>query len=306
MILFQYDFKIEFYGASSDIRYQKPKLVVETKQGAPIINIVISNEYSLASSLQCKKARLQLFNMPLNFNKSLKQGDIARIYYKKFAHEGDLDYRFIMIGYLGAPVDFDFENGDFICQYEVYLLSSDTFFDKKLDTKNYIGRSLEEAINLAFPGQAIIGMSSQDRKQIISESFYASTLREFIEKLIGKYVHLIFVDVGELDFKVDAKFVFINFDRPVGQRVYKRLEDFALLFIPQREVRFVGKSTINFWNATLFFTDKIKVGDGVEFVDRHGRVIRAIVQEIGASLSNVGDCTLKLRLYDESNILWMG
>ncbi|AHH04008.1 Hypothetical protein BHY_1057 (plasmid) [Borrelia nietonii YOR] len=306
MILFQYDFRIEFYDASNDIRHQKPKLIIETKQGAPIINIVISNEYSLASSLQCKKARLQLFNMPLNFNKSLMQGDIARIYYKKFAHEDDLDYRFIMIGYLGAPVDFDFENGDFICQYEVYLLSSDTFFDKKLDTKNYIGRSLEEAINLAFPGQAIIGMSNQDRKQMISESFYVTTLKEFIQKIIGKYVHLIFVDIGDLDFKVDAKFVFINFDRSVGQRVYKRLEDFALLFIPQREVRFVGKSTISFWNVTLFFTDKIKVGDGVEFSDRYGGVIRAIVQETGASLSNVGDCTLKLRLYDESNILWMG
>ncbi|UPA11253.1 DUF693 family protein (plasmid) [Borrelia parkeri] len=303
MLLFQYDFKLEFYSAGGEIKNRKPKFVIETKHGAPIINIVISNEYFLVSALQCKKARLQLFNMPLNFNKSLRHGDIVKIYYKKFAHEDDLDYRFVMAGYLGAPIDFDFDNGDFICQYEVYLLSQDTFLNKKLDTKNYIGKSLEEAINLAFPGQAIINIGPHARNRIIGESFYAPTLKEFIEKLIENYVHLIFVDVGELDFKVDTKFVFINFDKLCDQRVYKKLEDYALVFIPQREVKFVGQSAINFWNTTLLFTDKIKVGDGVEFIDRYGKVVRAFVQETSANLSNVGDCTLKLKLYDESNIL---
>ncbi|AHH08984.1 DUF693 family protein (plasmid) [Borrelia anserina] len=303
MLLFQYDFKIEFYGTDSDIRNHQPKLTIETRYGAPVVHIVISSENFLVSALQCKKAQLRLFNMPLNFNESLRRGDIVRIYYKKFTYEDDLAYEFIMSGYLGAPVDFDFENGDFICQYEIYLLSYDTFFNKKLDVKDYIGKSLHEAINLAFPDQAVINMSLQDRERIISESFYASTLKEFVEKLIGRYVHLIFVDVGDLRFKVDTRFVFINFDGLLGQKVYKRLEDFALLFVPQREVRFVGKSIINFWNASLFFTNKIKVGDCVQFVDRYGRSVKAVVQETGASLSNVGDCTLKLRLYDESNVL---
>lgn len=155
MLLFQYDFKLEFYAAGADIKNQKPKFIIETQNGAPVVNIVIDNERSLVSLLQCKKARLQLFNMPLNFNKSLRHGDIVRIFYKKFAYEGDSSYKFVMAGYLGAPIDFDFENGDFIVQYEVYLLSQDTFLNKKLDVKNYIGKSLEDAINLAFQAKPL-------------------------------------------------------------------------------------------------------------------------------------------------------
>ncbi|ASQ29654.1 hypothetical protein CDQ96_04410 (plasmid) [Borrelia miyamotoi] len=303
MLLFQYDFKIEFYGVLGGIiNDQTPKVIIKTKYGAPVINLVISNEYSLISSVQCKRAKLQLFNMPLNFNESLTIGDIVKIYYKKFASEGDLDYKFIMAGYLGAPVDFDFESGDFICQYEIYLLSKDTFFNQELTVKNFKYKSLEESINLVFKDQAVIFINHQDRSRLIVESFYVSTLKEFIERLIERYVNLIFVDIGDSTFKVDTKFIFINFSAQEIKRDYKNLEDFALLFIPQKEVRVVGKSTVNFWNATLIFTDKIKVGDGVQFINRCGKPVKALVQETNAYLSNVGDCTLGLRLYDESNV----
>ncbi|AHH07377.1 Hypothetical protein BCD_1311 (plasmid) [Borrelia crocidurae DOU] len=302
MLLFQYDFKIEFYDDVA-FRDQRPKLVVETKNGVPVVNILISNEYSCVGSLQWKKAQIRLFNVPLNFSKSLGQGDIVRIYYKKFASDDDLGYKFIISGYLGAPVDFECQNGDFISQYEVYLLSQDTFFNKKLDIKDYTGKSLKDAINLACPGQAIIYMSEQDMESVIYQSFYASTLREFIERLIGKYVQLIFVDIGDLDYKVDTKFVFINFNGFSSNQNYNKLENFVPLSSPQREVRFVGKSTINFWDAILLFTDKIKVGDPFQFVDRYGNIVKTVVQRTSAELNNVGKCVLRLSLYDESNVL---
>nr|WKT13942.1 DUF693 family protein [Borrelia sp. BU AG58] len=304
MLLFQYNFKIEFYSVDRGAISLKPKLVISTKNGAPLVNILISNEYSVVSSMQCKKARLQLFNMPLNFNKSLKVGDVVKIYYGKFSYEKKIDYKFIMAGYLGAPIDFDFENGDFICEYDVFLVTKDTFLNKKLTVKNFCGLSLEESIRAVFNEKAVIYIGKKDRERIIDESFYVSTLKEFIEKLMGKYVHSIFVDAGDLSSKIDTKFIFINFNAlSEVNRPHKSLQDYALLFIPQKEVRVLGQSTFNFWNATLLFTDKIKVGDGVEFVNRYGEIVKAIVQETSAQLSNTGDCTLKLRLYDESNEL---
>ncbi|UGQ17996.1 DUF693 family protein [Borrelia sp. RT1S] len=304
MLLFQYNFKIEFYSVIKGILGSRPKLIIETKNGAPLVNILISNEYSTVGSMQCKKARLQFFNMPLNFNKSSKIGDVAKIYYGKFSYQKSIDYKFIMAGYLGAPIDFDFENGDFICEYDVYLMLKDTFLNTKLTIKNFGGKSLEGAIRTVFNDKAVIYISRKDRERIIDESFYVSTLKEFIEKLMGKYVHSIFVDAGDLTSEPDTRFVFINFNAlSEVKRFYKNLQDYALLFIPQKEVRVLGQSSFNFWNATLLFTDKIKVGDGVQFVNRYGEIVKAVVQETSAHLTNVGDCTLKLKLYDESNEL---
>ncbi|AYE36834.1 hypothetical protein DB313_04870 (plasmid) [Borrelia turcica IST7] len=304
MLLFQYNFKIEFYSVNRGAISLRPKLVIKTKDGAPLVNILISNEYLTSSLMQCKKARLQLFNMPLNFNKSLKIGDVVKIYYGKFSYEANIDYKFIMAGYLGAPIDFDFENGDFICEYDVYLITKDTFLNKKLPVKNFHGQSLEDAIREVFKDKAVIHIGREDRERTIDESFYVSTFKEFIEKLLGKYVHSIFVDSGDLTSEVDTRFIFINFNALGGVgRSYKNLQDYALLFIPQKEVRALGQFTFNFWNATLLFTDKIKVGDRVKFINRYGEVVKAIVQETSAHLSNIGDCTLKLKLYDESNEL---
>ncbi|WP_445436435.1 DUF693 family protein [Candidatus Borreliella tachyglossi] len=304
MILFQYDFKIEFFTNHEKIVSRKPKMVIQTKGGAPLVNILIGNEYPFVSAMQCKKARLQLFNMPVNFNKSLKIGDVVKIYYKKFSYEKYPAYKFVMAGYLGAPIDFDFENGDFICEYDVYLLSRETFLNQKLTVRNFQGQSLENAINSVFKDKAVINIGREDKGRIIDERFYAETLKEFVEKLIGKYVHSVFVDIGNFSDGVDTRFIFVNFNGLSSlERVYKNLDDFALLFVPQKEVRVVDKYTFNFWNATILFTDKIKVGDGVQFMNRYGEIVKAVVQETDASLSNIGDCTLKLKLYDESNVV---
>lgn len=308
MLLFEYNFKIEFYNVSgiSVTDDQKPQVVIKTQYGAPVVNIVISNEYSSIGLVKCKKARLQLFNMPLDFNKSLNIGDIVKIYYKKFAHYYEDDYRFIMAGYLGAPVDFDYESGDFVCQYEIYLLSKDTFFNREIPVKDFKSFCVEDAINKVFQSQAIIYMNEEDKKRQISESFYVSNFKEFIQRLLERYVNLIFVDIGDSPKQVDTKFIFINFDLASRDEPYKKLEDYALLFIPQREVRVIGKSSISFWNATLLFTDKIKIRDKVQFMNRYGETVKAVVQETHANLNNMGDCTLGLRLYDESNVLKEG
>ncbi|WP_024653721.1 DUF693 family protein [Borrelia persica] len=302
MLLFQYDFKIEFYG-NDLVSEQRPKLVIETKNGAPIVKILISNEYSYVGSLRWKKACVKLFNVPLNFSKALQHGDVVRIYYKKFAHEDNLGFRFVMAGYMGALINFDCQNGDVVSQFDIYLLSQDTFFNKKLDVKDYTGKSLKDAIDLALPGQAVMYLSEQDKESMIVEGFYVSTLVEFVERLIGRYVQLIFVDIGNLDFKVDTKFIFINFNGFGSLQSHQKLADFVPIFSPQKEMRFVGRASINFWNVSVLFTDKIKVGDLIQFNDRHGKVIKTIVQQTSAELSNVGNCILKLSLYDESNVL---
>ncbi len=109
MLIFQYDFKIEFYnavdsnnsigGRLADLR---PRIVIVTQNGVPDLNIVIKNTYSLNNLIVGKKTKLQILNVPLNFS-DFKTSDIVKIYYKKFTNQQD--YQFIMAGYLGAPVE---------------------------------------------------------------------------------------------------------------------------------------------------------------------------------------------------------
>ncbi|QMU99645.1 DUF693 family protein (plasmid) [Borrelia sp. A-FGy1] len=305
MLLFQYDFKIEFYSNNRGFLSLRPKLVIETKKGTPLINILISNEYSALKSMQCKKAQLQFFNMPLNFNKSLKIGDVVNIFYRKFSYESNIGYKFIMAGYLGAPIDFDFENGDFICEYDVCLITKYKFLNKKLTVNNFSGKSLEESIKSVFKDKAVIHINREDRERIIDEDFYVSTFKEFIERLLGKYVHLIFVDTGDLTSKVDIRFVFINFNALGNvESFYKNLQDYSLLFITQKELRDLRQPNFDFWSATLLFTDKIKVGDRVKFINQYGEVVKAVVKETSAHLTNMGKCILKLKLYNVDKVLY--
>ncbi len=106
MLIFKYDFKIEFYnavdsknsigGRLADLR---PRVVIVTQNGVPDLNIVIKNTYSLHNLIVGKKTKLQILNVPLNFS-DFKISDIVKIYYKKFTNQQD--YQFIMAGYLGA------------------------------------------------------------------------------------------------------------------------------------------------------------------------------------------------------------
>ncbi|ACN93397.1 conserved hypothetical protein (plasmid) [Borreliella finlandensis] len=48
--------------------------------------------------------------MSSGFNDNIKEKDIVKIYYKKFAHEKKFD--FIMAGYLGIPMSTDYPGGD--------------------------------------------------------------------------------------------------------------------------------------------------------------------------------------------------
>lgn len=109
MLIFQYDFKIEFYNTVNSknsiggrLSGLRPRVVITTQNGAPDLNIFIQNTYSENNLITSKKAKLQIFNVPLDFS-DFKTADIVKIYYKKFSDQQD--YQFIMAGYLGAPVE---------------------------------------------------------------------------------------------------------------------------------------------------------------------------------------------------------
>ncbi len=58
---------------------------------------------------------------------------------------------------------------------------------------------------------------------------------------------------------------------------------------------------LTFWNAKTFYTHKLNVGDKVSFIDGLGNIIKNTIQETTAKLSNTGECSLILKLYDDSN-----
>ncbi|WP_424632776.1 DUF693 family protein [Borreliella lusitaniae] len=307
-MLLSYDFKIEFYNVSrqtksiheDSIPEEIPKIIINTQDGIHV-DITISNVYSNYNFVKSKQAKIVIWNLPLDFNDNIMERDIVKIYYKKFAHEKKFD--FIMAGYLGIPMSTDYPSGDFSIELDVRLVSKSNFFTRELKCKNFKGMTVEEAIESAFPNRNIINMDKKDRLQIIEKNIYAKTPKEFIEKIKGTYIHNVIADVGTSRDEVECNFIFTNYKTTGKDANYEALEDYGLEFIPQQEISLGTTYNIRliYWRAQIFYTHKLRVGDKVSFIDGLGNVIKNTIQETTAKLSNTGESSLMLKLYDDSN-----
>ncbi len=304
MLIFQYDFKIEFYNSvdfkksiGESFKGLRPRVVIVTQNGVPDLNIVIQNTYSALNNLIVgKKAKLQIFNVPLNFS-DFKTADIVKIYYKKFAHLQD--YEFIFAGYLGAPVERigGFENFSFEC--ELYLLSKATFEEITFEYKNFKGSTVADAIKHVFKDKAIFSMSELEKVRIIAQSFACNSPKGLIEYLIRQgYVHFVVVEASNSRQDVDLKFIFTNFGQFISSQS-KRLEDYGLLFVPQRDFKASQISGLSFYQAQVMFTHNIKIGESLSFKDRHANKVNCKVKNTSARLSSTRECILNLELYCE-------
>ncbi|ABH02175.1 DUF693 family protein [Borreliella afzelii] len=303
MLIFQYDFKIEFYNTVDSknsiggrLAGLRPRVVIVTQNGAPDLNIVIQNTYSLNNLIISKKTKLQIFNVPLNFS-DFKSADIVKIYYKKFTHQQE--YQFIMAGYLGAPVEKIGGSENFSFECELYLLSRDTFLERKFEYKNFKGSTIADAINYVFKDKAIFCMNELEKTKVINESFACNSPKGLIEHLIRLgYVDSVIVEIGNLGQDVDSKFIFTNFGQFISGE-YKRLEDYGLLFVPQRDSEVFKNPNLSLYQAQVMFTHNIKIGDNLSFKDRQGNNIYCKVKNTSARLSSTRECVLNLELYCE-------
>ncbi|PRR32193.1 DUF693 family protein [Borreliella burgdorferi] len=308
MLLLQYDFKLEFYNVDKlqksshgdSFSEKVPKIIINTQNGIHV-DITISNVYSNYNFVKSKQAKIALWNLPIDFTKNIMERDIVKIYYKKFAYEKKFD--FIMAGYLGLPMSTDYPGGDFSVELDVRLVSKTNFFNRELECKNFKKMTVENAIKSVFPNRNIINMDAKDRFKIIDKNIYASTPKEFIEKMKGTYIHNIIADIGTSTDEVECNFIFSNYKTTGKYANYEALEDYGLEFIPQQEISLGTTYNIKliYWNAQIFYTHKLRVGDKVSFIDGLGNVIKNTIQETTAKLSNIGECSLMLKLYDDSN-----
>ncbi|WP_418909605.1 DUF693 family protein (plasmid) [Borreliella lanei] len=308
MLLLQYDFKIEFYNVDKSKKSidgipfpeEIPKIIINTQDGIHI-DISISNVYSNIHTISSKQAKVVLWNLPLDFTDYIKFGDIVKIHYKKFAHEKNFD--FIMAGTLGPPMSTDYPGGDFSVELDVRLLTKSNFFNRKLENKNFKGKTVQEAIESVFPNRNILNMDEKDRLKIIDKDIYASTPKEFIDKIKGKYVHNVIADIGTGLRGYECYLIFTNYKKGGKNVHYEALEDYGIEFIPQQEITLGTTLKINliFWHAKTFYTYKLNVGDKVSFIDGLGKIIKTTIKETSATLSNTGECSLILKLEDDSN-----
>ncbi|ATH10520.1 DUF693 family protein [Borreliella burgdorferi] len=311
MLLLQYDFKIEFYNVDTSKKSpdgipfaeEIPKIIINTQDGIHI-DISISNVYSNIHTISSKQAKVVLWNLPLDFTDDIKFGDIVKIYYKKFAHEKNFD--FIMAGTLGPPMSTDYPGGDFSVDLDVRLLTKSNFFNRKLagkEGKNFKGKTVQEAIESVFPNRNILNMDEKDCLKIIDKDIYATTPKEFIDKIKGTYVHNIIADIGTGLRGYECYLIFTNYIKKGENVHYEALEDYGLEFIPQQEITLgtTLKKNLIFWNAKTFFTHKLNVGDKVSFIDGLGKMIKTTIKETSSQLSNTGECSLILKLEDDSN-----
>ncbi|WP_420025703.1 DUF693 family protein (plasmid) [Borreliella yangtzensis] len=305
-----YDFKIEFYDVDKSKKstdgtpFPKkiPKIIINTQDGIHVDISIFNRLSSDLNTVSSKQAKIVLWNLPLDFTDHIKFGDIVKIYYKKFAYEKKFD--FIMAGTLEHPMSTDYPGGDFSVELEVKLLTNSNFFNRELENKSFKGMTVEDAIKSVFPNRNIINMDDKNKLKVINKNFYASTPKEFIEKIIkGKYVHNVITDVGYHDYEIECNFIFTNYNQGSGDTHYEALEDYGLEFIPQQEVDIEPefKTRRIYWNAKIFYTHKLRVGDKVSFIDGLGNIIKNTISEASAGLSNTGDCSLSLKLYDVSN-----
>ncbi|WP_210753490.1 DUF693 family protein [Borreliella valaisiana] len=304
MLIFQYDFKIEFYNAVDSknsiggrLAGLSPRVVIVTQNGAPDLNIVIQNTYSENNLIIGKKTKLQIFNVPLDFS-DFKTADIVKIYYKKFTHQQD--YQFIMAGYLGAPVERIGGPENFSFECELYLLSKATFLERKFEYKNFKGSTVADVIKYVFKDKAIFCMNKLEKSRVINESLACNSPKGLIEHLRRQgYVDSVVVDIGNLGQDVDSRFIFTNFEQVVSGQ-YKRLEDYGLLFVPQRDALGSADPSLSFYRAQVMFTHNIRIGDNLSFKDRHGNNVNCKVRNTSARLSSTRECVLNLELYSES------
>ncbi|WKD00355.1 DUF693 family protein [Borreliella bissettiae] len=304
MLIFQYDFKVEFYNAVDSknslggrLAGPRPKIVITTQNGVPDLNIFIQNTYSENSLITSKKSKLQIFNAPLDFS-DFKAADIVKIYYKKFSDQQD--YRFIMAGYLKAPVERigGLENFSFEC--ELYLLSRATFLERKFQYKNFKGSTIADAIKHVFKDKAIFFMNEFEKTKVIKESFACNSPKGLIEYLRRQgYVDSVIVEIGSPGQDVDSRFIFMNFEQSVSGEC-KRLEDYGLLFVPCQRDSLGFKPGLSLYQAQVMFTHNIKIADNLSFKDRHGNTINCRVKNTSARLSSTRECVLNLELYCEN------
>ncbi|WP_420025418.1 DUF693 family protein [Borreliella valaisiana] len=309
-MLLSYDFKIEFYNekqsSEKDTRNgdsfpeKTPKIVINTQCGIHV-DITISNVFSNYNFVKSKQAKIVLWNLPLDFTDHIKLGDIVKIYYKKFAHEKKFD--FIMAGYLGTPISTEYPGGDFSVELDIRLAVSSNFFNRKLENKRFKGMTVENAIKSVLPNRNIITMDKIDRLKVIDKNIYTSTQKEFIEKIKEVYIHNVITDCGTNESQIECIYIFTKDSKTETAENYKALEDYGLEFIPQQEIAVEGEYNLKriYWNAKIFYTHKIRVGDKASFIDGLGNIIKNTILETSGGLSNTGDCSLSLKLYDASN-----
>ncbi len=110
------------------------------------------------------------------------------------------------------------------------------------------------------------------------------------------------VDIGNPGQDVDLKFIFMNFEQ-FGAAEYKRLEDYGLLFVPQKDA--LGfKSGLSLYQAQVMFTHNIKIADNLSFKDRHGNTLDCKVKNTSARLSSTRECVLNLELYSKGEMYY--
>ncbi|UPA09606.1 DUF693 family protein (plasmid) [Borrelia nietonii YOR] len=304
-MLLKYDFQIQFYQVfrHKDVIQTistSPYIIIDTQDGIHV-DISISNVYSGYSYIKAKQAKIVLWNLPLDFNSNVKQGDVVKIFYKKYAHEKD--FTFITSGYIGVPMSTDYPGGDFSVEITIHLATKDNFYNRDLKNKQFKGMTVGQAIEWVFPNKNIIKMRNSDKNKIITENLVAKTPKEFIQKMSKKYIQKVIPDIGNEANEVECIFIFINNTKDDNNTYYEFLEEYGLEFIPQQEVSIGPNYRIIQirWNAKLAYTHELRVGDKVSFIDNLGNIIKNTIEEVSAVLSNYSECSLILKLYDDSN-----
>lgn len=316
--VYQYDFKIEFYAIKTignkivkdkngdTVLEENPKYIIETKAGNPVITFQTTHEYSSYSCFTSKKGTLRIYNLPLDFNEEVQPNWGIKLYYKPYTSLQN-KFSLIVFGRIYNPEETDFKNGDFEIKYEIltHLDLGTGFLDKKFTPPMQLkGMSVLQAINTIYGERAVIQLSEQEKNKIIDHNIVVTSPNDFQDKITSSsvsYVSSIFTDLAPPDKDFGSVLVFVGKSNIKPSQEYEPLERYGLDFIPQQQKSYNNQYNyyITYWKCDILYTNQLRIGSKVSFVDNLGTTRKCMVEQYSVNLSSNGDCIMNLKLYDE-------
>lgn len=318
---YQYDFKIEFYPIKLEdgvyvkdkngetVLEENPKYIIETHAGNPFITFETSHRYSNYSCFTSKKGTLKIYNLPLDFNEEIQPNWGLKLYYKQHGSSfvEEAKYSLVIFGRIYNPEETDFYNGDFEIKYEILtqLDLGTNFLENKFTPPMQLkGMTVVEAIQTIYGERAVIRLSEEEQNTVIKEEMAIINPNDFQDKMTNSknsYITSIYTDLADPDKDFGSVMVFVGKSDIRPDEEYEPLERYGLDFIPQQQKVYNSEYNyyITFWKCNILYTNTLRIGSKVSFVDTLGNTRKCMIDQYSVSLSSSGECTISLKLYDE-------
>lgn len=235
----------------------EPRFILQTKNGAPYFTYTTSHQYSQFSCFTSEQGTLKIYNLPLDFNETVKMNWGIKLWVRYLADDLiENPWYLVTSGRIWNPEETDFPNGDFEIKYDVKsILSLDRdwlnkAFPQPIQLK---GKTVGQAITEIYGDRAISYLNETESNTVIDKNMAVDSPSDFQYKITRgdpAYVSGIIQDKAPPNVPHDVVMVFLGSVNLSSESEYEDLEKHGLIFIPQQSKQFNEQFNyfLTFWN----------------------------------------------------------